>query len=199
MSTEEEFGRLDKKERELIRNRRRKHREEERALHRRDAKEERDLRRKLNHNDKPHKPSAHKPAAHKPSHPAAHKEHKVAHHTEERALETLRSNKSVAIGETLTITYTLPDKLRFEKITTRGDDDGRLMSIFLGRRSIHRSTNGVALGELKMSNNQAVDFNNLIGDKGDILTITVQASDKDKIIDINVYGFWMMPPNQCHT
>lgn len=193
----EEFGRLDKKERELIRKRRKKLRGQEQAQRKHDNQEIRDLRKKLNHNDKPpaHR-AAPKPAAHRPH--KHHKEHKVHHYAEERAVETLRSSKSLAAGETLTILYTLPDKLRFEKITTRGDDDGRLMSIFIGRKAIHRSNNGLALGELKMSNNQAVDFAGLVGDKGDILTITLQASDKDKTIDINLYGFWqVIPPKTC--
>lgn len=188
----EDFGRLDKRERDLIRRRRRQLRDKERSQRRHDNEEIRDLRRKLNNNDKPHpaRSTAHKPTAHGTG--AHRKGGRKVHYIEERAVETLRSSKSLAAGETLTITYTLPDKLRFEKITTRGDDDGRLMSIFIGRKPIHRSSNGLALGELKMTNNQAIDFTNVEGDKGDVLTITLQASDKDKTIDINLYGQWLV-------
>ena len=184
MGTQDEFGRLDAKERKLIAARRKKNRQERRENRREDRQEIRNLRRELKNNDKgggtgtpPKEKKVEKPR--------------------ERAMETLKTTKSLAAGETLTLTWTLPDDLEFDRITARGDDDGRLLSIKLGRRNMHASNNGLSLSEMKSSNLQAADFKGYDGGKGDILTVQVQASDKDKIIDINIYGWWTSGTTAC--
>ena len=87
--------------------------------------------------------------------------------------------------------------LDFDRITAKGHDDGRLPSIKLGRRNMHTSNNGLALSEMKSSNLQAADFQGYHGAKGDILTAQVQASDKDQIIDLNIYGWWTSGITAC--
>ena len=87
--------------------------------------------------------------------------------------------------------------LDFDRITAKGHDDGRLPSIKLGRRNMHTSNNGLALSEMKSSNLQAADFQVYRGAKGDILTAQVQASDKDQIIDLNIYGWWTSGITAC--
>ena len=192
-----EFGRIDKRERRRLRSKRRSDREEEarlrRKLHeleRENHQEERALRRELNHNDKP--------GHHKSGHKSGHKPAGSKRMVKEPAMETIRSTKSTVAGETLTLTTTLPDALVFERITMSGDDAGRLLSIQIGRRNVFRSTNGLAIAEIKATNLQSVNIKGVEAGKGDILTVTVQASDKDKIIDFNFYGDWLTPaPRSC--
>jgi hypothetical protein len=51
---------------------------------------------------------------------------------------------------------------------------------------------------MKSSNLQAADFQGYHADKGDILTAQVLVSDKDKVVDLNIYGWWTTGITTCN-
>ena len=107
------------------------------------------------------------------------------------AAETLVTDTPTAAGQKMLVELRADETLLIQRVTFSGDDNARLRSIFIGRKSYLNSSNGMKLSEFKATNMQNL---NIVGAKvpqGTHVKFEIEASAGLQAVDVNIFGKWI--------